>query len=164
MAYLLDANVFIQAKNFHYGFDFCPAFWVWLIEKNASNLVYSIEKVGDELRAGRDDLSTWADQQGSNFFLTPDASVIQFFSQVSAWASTQQYNPAAVSTFLQVADFYLVAYALAYKHTVVTHEKVDNSQNRIKIPSACIALNIRCINPFEMLRYEHARFVLAPNP
>ena len=25
--YLLDANVFIQAKNLHYGFDFCPAFW-----------------------------------------------------------------------------------------------------------------------------------------
>lgn len=24
MAYLLDANVFIQAKNLHYGLDFCP--------------------------------------------------------------------------------------------------------------------------------------------
>lgn len=23
MAYLLDANVFIGAKNLHYGFDFC---------------------------------------------------------------------------------------------------------------------------------------------
>lgn len=30
MAYLLDANVFIQAKNLQYGFDFCPAFWDWL--------------------------------------------------------------------------------------------------------------------------------------
>jgi len=25
MAYFLDANVFISAKNLHY--DFCPAFW-----------------------------------------------------------------------------------------------------------------------------------------
>ena len=25
MAYLLDANIFIQAKQLHYGFDFCPA-------------------------------------------------------------------------------------------------------------------------------------------
>ena len=32
MAYLLDANVFISAKNLHYGFDFCPAFRDWLIE------------------------------------------------------------------------------------------------------------------------------------
>ena len=30
MAYLLDTNVFIQAKNLHYGFDFCPAFWEWI--------------------------------------------------------------------------------------------------------------------------------------
>ena len=29
MAYLLDADVFIRAKNLHYGFDFCPAFWDW---------------------------------------------------------------------------------------------------------------------------------------
>ena len=33
MAYLLDANVFIQAKNLHYGLDFCSAFWDWLIVK-----------------------------------------------------------------------------------------------------------------------------------
>ncbi len=25
MAYILDADVFIRAKNLHYGFDFCPA-------------------------------------------------------------------------------------------------------------------------------------------
>lgn len=31
MQYLLDANVFIEAKNRYYGFDFCPAFWNWLI-------------------------------------------------------------------------------------------------------------------------------------
>jgi hypothetical protein len=30
MAYLLDTNVFIEAKNRHYGFDFCPAFWDWI--------------------------------------------------------------------------------------------------------------------------------------
>ena len=30
MPYLLDANIFIQAKNLHYSFDFCPAFWEWL--------------------------------------------------------------------------------------------------------------------------------------
>ena len=32
--YLLDANVFIQAKNLHYGFDFFPAFWDWLVDRN----------------------------------------------------------------------------------------------------------------------------------
>ncbi len=52
MAYLLDANVFMQAKNLHYGLDFCPAFWDWLVEANAALSVFSIEKVGDEIAAG----------------------------------------------------------------------------------------------------------------
>jgi len=46
MTYVLDANVFIQAKNLHYGFDFCPAFWDWLDSQAASAAVMSIEKVG----------------------------------------------------------------------------------------------------------------------
>lgn len=36
MAYLLDANVFIQARNLQYGFDFCPAFWDWLDVRHAA--------------------------------------------------------------------------------------------------------------------------------
>jgi hypothetical protein len=51
MAYLLDANVFISAKNLHYGLDFCPAFWDWIIASNASGAVFSIEKVSDEVVA-----------------------------------------------------------------------------------------------------------------
>ncbi len=43
MPYLLDANVFIQAKRLHYGMDFCSAFWAWLIAKNAANEVFSID-------------------------------------------------------------------------------------------------------------------------
>ena len=60
MGYLLDADVFIQAKNLHYGLDFCPAFWDWLIAGNAAGLVFSIEKVGDEVEAMADELSAWA--------------------------------------------------------------------------------------------------------
>lgn len=57
MPYLLDANVFIQAKNLHYGLDFCPAFWSWLIAENANKNVFSIERVADEILAGGDELA-----------------------------------------------------------------------------------------------------------
>jgi hypothetical protein len=40
MAYLLDANVFIQAHRLHYSFDFCPAFWDWLVVKNNKGVVF----------------------------------------------------------------------------------------------------------------------------
>ena len=49
MAYLLDADVFIRAKNLHYGLVFCPAFWEWLVIENSAGRVCSIEKVGDGL-------------------------------------------------------------------------------------------------------------------
>ena len=65
--YLLDTNVFIQAKNLHYGFDFCPAFWQWLVEQNEAGRVASTEKVGDELHAGDDELSNWARERGERF-------------------------------------------------------------------------------------------------
>ena len=127
MAYLLDANVFIQAKNLHYGLDFCPAFWDWLVENNQSEKVFSIEKVGDEINAGGDELSTWAKARNDRFFLKPDADVLSSLGDVSQWATNNGYEPVAVTTFFQVADYYLVAHALAHGHTVVTHEIPSNS-------------------------------------
>ncbi|PKN62613.1 MAG: DUF4411 domain-containing protein [Deltaproteobacteria bacterium HGW-Deltaproteobacteria-15] len=162
MAYLLDANVFMQAKNLHYGFDFCPAFWEWLIESNAAKKVYSIEKVGDEIDAGGDDLSLWAGKRGADFFLKPDPAIIPALGSVSKWATSQGYEPAAVSTFLQVADYYLVAHAFAHGHTLVTHEIASTSTKRIKLPNVCIGMGIKCMTPFEMLRHERAQFILGP--
>ena len=162
MAYLLDANVFMQAKNLYYGLDFCPAFWDWLIAGNTGGKVFSIEKVGDEIEAGGDELAAWAAQRGPDFFLKPDAAILPALGQVSSWATSQRYDPAAVSTFLQVADYYLVAHALARQHTVVTHEIASTSTKKIKIPDACIGLGIKCVTPFDMLRHERARFILGP--
>lgn len=164
MAYLLDANVFIQAKNLHYGLDFCPAFWEWLVTRNAEKRVFSIEKVGDEIGAITDELSAWAAQRGSEFFVKPDTVLIPALGKVSTWVSGQNYEPAAVNTFFQVADYYLVAHALAHTHTVVTHEVVANSTKKVKIPNVCIGLGLKCMTPFEMLRNERARFVLGTPP
>lgn len=162
MSYLLDSDVFIQAKNLHYGLDFCPAFWDWLIATNTAGLVFSTEKVDDEIDAGADELAAWAATRGDGFFLKPDAAILPALATVSSWATGQNYEPAAVSTFLQVADFYLVAHALAHGHVVVTHEVAAASTKKIKIPSACIGVGVKCMSPFEMLRHERARFVLGP--
>jgi hypothetical protein len=164
MVYLLDADVFIRAKNLHYGFDFCPAFWEWLDAAHASGSVFSIEKVADELVGMGDDLSTWAGGRAAGFFVRPDANVFPALATVSAWASGGQYEPAAVSTFLQKADYYLVGQAKSGGHTVVTHEVPSASTRKIKIPDACIGLDIKCMTPYAMLRRERARFVLGGAP
>ena len=160
MTYLLDANVFIQAKNLHYGLDFCPAFWQWLLNNNAAGCVFSIDKVADEIAAGEDELTEWMHDHGYGLFVRTGAVAAAQFGAVSAWVTQQQYEPAAISTFLQVADYYLIAHALAEQHVVVTHEVPANSVKRIKIPNVCIGLNLRFMTPYEMLRQERARFVL----
>ena len=99
MAYLLDADVLIRAKNLHYGFEFCPAFWDWLIAQNDAGQVFSIEKVSDEVQAVADDLSQWAETRGEAFFRRPDASVFPALAEVSAWANGQKYESSAISTF-----------------------------------------------------------------
>lgn len=160
MTYLLDSNVFIQAKNLHYGFDFCPAFWDWIDLKRETGDVHSIEKVADELQAGADELADWAEARAP-LFLKLDDAVVPSLATVSRWASAGTYEPAAVNTFLQVADYYLVAHAHAHDLTVVTHEIPSDSTRKIKIPNACIGLGVPCISPYEMLRVERARFVIA---
>lgn len=160
MAYLLDANVFMQANRLHYGLDFCPAFWDWLVAQNDAGNVYSIEQVGDEIAAGDDALVDWAKARGPGFFLPADKKLLAALPKVSTWATSQSYEPAAISTFLQVADYYLVAHAVAHKHVIVTHEIASVSVKKIKIPNACIGLSIKCMTPYAMLRHERARFVL----
>ena len=80
--------------------------------------------------------------------------------KVSTWVTAQNYDPAAVNTFFQVADYYLVTFAIAHKHTIVTHEIASPSTKKIKIPNVFIGLDIKCVTPYEMLRKERARFIL----
>jgi len=160
VSYLLDANVFISAKNLHYGLDFCPAFWDWLVHQGNSGSVFSIDKVAGEIQAGQDELSDWARNQGSALFRRTPPALAPQFTQLSTWVMGQQYTPAAINTFLQTADYYLLAHALAGSHVVVTHEVPSSSPGRIKIPNACVGLGVRFMTPYTMLRIEQARFVL----
>jgi len=159
MAYLLDANVFIEAKNRHYGLDFCPAFWDWLIDRHEAEIIFSVEKVGQEIKKGSDELATWAAERGAAFFLPPPApTMVGALGMLSNWVTGENYKQGAIATFLGAADYYLVAHALAERHTVVTHEVAANSERKVKIPNACNGVGIRFITPFEMLRREGARF------
>lgn len=162
MAYLLDADVFIRAKNLHYGFDLCPGFWDWIARANGDGRVFSIEKVHDEIKVGEDELSEWADEH-ADLFLDPTQDTVVALGDVADWVANQDYRATAIDTFLQGADYYLIAEAVAREHDVVTHEIPANSVNRIKIPNVCIGLGVKCLTPFEMLNIEHARFVLEPD-
>ncbi|AZS36804.1 hypothetical protein CVS47_01413 [Microbacterium lemovicicum] len=158
--YLLDANVFIQSNRAHYGLDFVPAFWDWLDRSFAAGLLHSIQPIGAEIAAGGDDLSAWAASR-PGFFVPMDAGCASSLTAVATWASAGHFTAAAVSGFLSVADYQLVAYAHAHQLTVVTMEKSEPARkSKVKVPDACIAHGVDWTTPFQMLRGESASFVL----
>ena len=158
--YLLDANIFITAKNLHYGFDFVPAFWEWLDQGHTAGILCSTNKVRQELVVGADELAAWIGGR-SSLFLTPDQTMVPSMQRLAQWANSNNFTPAAVSDFFAAADFELVAYAHAHGHTVVTHERPNpNSRRRILIPDACDAMGVEWIDPYTMLRDTGAQFVL----
>lgn len=164
MAYLLDANVFIAAQNLHYGFDFCPAFWDWIVRENRAGQVFSVERVRDEITASDDELARWVARLDEDFLLSADASTVESLHAVARWVNeAPSYTPPAKSEFLQVADYYLVAQAHSLGHIIVTHEKPENSRHRVKIPDVCLGIRVPFLNTFDMLRRERARFMLAPD-
>jgi len=161
--YLLDANVLITAKNLYYGFDLCPGFWDWLDAAHERESVGSIEQVCDELTEGTDPLSDWAGARRGGFFMESEPALLPALGKVSQWASGAGYRRSAVDEFFRVADYQLVATALAFDHTLVSLEVASATKKRVKIPDVCLALGIKHVSPFVMLSRERARFVLAPN-
>src|SRR5436190_16852881 len=110
MTYLLDANVFISAKNAHYGLDFHPGFWDWIAQAHAGGLVYTVQAVAAEL--ADPDRAAWVKSMPTTFSIAPGAEAVIKLAEVSAWcASEARYQPAARTKFLNSADFYLVAQA-----------------------------------------------------
>jgi hypothetical protein len=166
VTWLVDADVLIEASKHHYGFDFCPGFWQWLLDRNGSGRVVSLESVREEIEQGHDDLKLWATGRDENFFLPPDEATARALARVGGWALSRPYLEPARIKFLTSADGFLVAHGLAHGHTVVTHERANwpFSPKRVVIPHACEAMGVRCCSPFQMLREEKARFILESRP
>jgi hypothetical protein len=79
---------------------------------------------------------------------------------LSGWVE-KNYEPAAQAEFFSAADFFLVGFAHAHHHTVVTHE-VFAMGFKVKIPVACKAMDVGCITTFQMLENEGAKFTFSP--
>ncbi|MGC4191784.1 MAG: DUF4411 family protein [Thermomicrobiales bacterium] len=107
--YLLDANVFIEAKNRHFGFNICPGFWEWLVLRHQAGTIFSNDAVRDELLRGKDELAAWTQGLVPTFFLRPDATSFPHMASLSAWASSGHFTPEAVADFLASADYRLTA-------------------------------------------------------
>jgi hypothetical protein len=160
-AYVLDANVFIEAARRYYAFDIAPLFWESLVQHAANRRLQSIDRVKQELERGKDELATWATSQFNDAFASTDEEdVIESYSEVMSWVQVQdQFLDAAKADFAAVADGWLIAYARSKAFIVVTHEVFDpSSRRKVPIPNVCEALGVSYVDTFAMLRELGVRF------
>lgn len=163
MAYVIDANCFVEANQRFYRFDFCPGFWEWLLQQNAAGYLHSIMVIKKELQDGNDDLARWARQRNDGFFLPcDDAKTLECVKRLSEWANTADFTAQAKAEFMGSVDLRLVAYAMAHGHTIVTHERLNPHQrNKVKIPKACEYFNVPYTDLFDLLGKSGVEFVLS---
>lgn len=158
--YLLDANVFIEAKRRYYGFDLCPGFWDCLEHHGKGEVLLSIDRVKQELK-GEDELQDWVKNIGQGIFMsTRGTDVIACYDEIVNWVNDQnQFHAAAVAGFADIADGWLVAYAKAMSCTLVTHEvRAPDAKKRVPIPNVCLAFDVDYVDTFDMLRALKTRF------
>lgn len=158
---LLDANVFIEAKNRYYGFDLVPAFWTWLEDQAEAGEIASTDMIYDELKAGGDDLADWVKGRRELIFhvLSSSQIVAQAVGRLGTWVQSENYKPHVLADFMDSADPFLVGAALETGSTLVTQETpAGASRKKVKIPDACRHLDVNCENTFEMMRALGARF------
>ena len=81
--FLLDANVFIEAKRRYYAFDICPGYWDCLVWHQQEGRLESLDRVKQELERGGDDLWEWAESvmPQACFVSSDDQSVTTEFAQ-----------------------------------------------------------------------------------
>lgn len=157
--YVLDSNFFIQAHRVSYPLDIAFSFWNKVKQLAEQGKIISIDKVKSELYDKNDVLEAWCvDNLPKNFF-KDTSHIMAAYGQVSAWAvsRSEHYLPNALKEFLDAdeADAFLVAYALSdtSNKIVVTQEISEPArQNKVKIPDACIALDVRYVNTIDMFR------------
>jgi hypothetical protein len=160
--FLLDTNVFVQAKNRYYAFDICPGFWDWLDHIVATGNVGSVVLVRDELLNYRDELAEWIQaRQDRDWFLgVDDANTQDNFTAVAEFVNNGDFKSAAKADFLNGADPWLISKALSIGGTVVTEEVyAAEVKRRVPIPNVCEQFNVPYKGTFTLLRDLEASFV-----
>jgi len=162
--YVLDANVFIEAKNRYYAFDIVPAFWESLILHASTGRIKTIDRIKRQLEEGNDELAEWV-QGGridSAVVESGQLDVIQSFQEMISWVqSNVQFMDAAKATFAGDADGWLIAYAKAKgpDHIIVTQETLHpEARSKVPIPNVCRQFGVTYVDTFQMLRELGVRF------
>jgi len=103
MQYILDASIFIAAKNSYYAFDIAPGFWRAIVDLAKDGSILIPKMVKNEILNGEDELSSWLKEYSDICLDNPTPEVFVAYSGIADYVS-RAYEPHHVEKFLEVAD------------------------------------------------------------
>jgi hypothetical protein len=162
--YLLDTNIFIQAKNFRYGFEYCAAFWAWILEAHEGGVLFSVQKVKAEILRGdkTEPLVKWTKDLPSSFFLEDlnDIGVMGHYRDLlTKVLANKNYMPKALAEFAaeDEADAFLIATAKHGGYVLVSDEEpAANARKKVPLPDAAKLIGVKTIKPYQLYQ-AHAK-------
>lgn len=156
MKYLLDSNVFIQAKNGPYSFEIAPGFWKWLESLSIEQSFLTIKEVRNELIEYDDELKDWIASFPLSHFIEEDLTIQSNMRVITNYVVTNSaFKPHHKNDFLAKADPWLIATALTRDYVVVTQEKkAGPNTTKVKIPNVCDYFGVKYIDVFELMKIK----------
>jgi len=153
MLYLLDANVFITAKNTYYPIDRVPEFWEWLIHQGEQGNIKIVQEVYDEIHGGNDNLSLWAkEDEVINTLVLDEAVNVDLVRMVTEEGYAGDLTDDEVEKVGR--DPFLIAYALVdiENRTVVTTEVSSAKKQRAnrRVPDVCNNFDVKWSDTFKL--------------
>jgi len=143
-----------------------PGFWDSLIINHQHSIIFSIDKVNNEIKDYGDELSDWVSRSmpSTCFIATNISPIVSFYGDMQRWAILNtQFTSAAKAEFAEErnADCWLVACAKHNDWTLVTEEKLNLSKkNKVLIPNVCKTFGVRYLDTFAMLKELGVKLIL----
>lgn len=152
--FLIDSNVFINAKYFHYNFRYCRMFWDYLLALHERGIVCTTGTVRKELLVKDDELSEWILKETPPSFFEDESSSMRAYGALMNWSQGLNVSDKAKEDFASQtkADAFLIAHAMTHGFSIITHERrMSGAKNRIMIPNAAEAHGVITLTLYEFL-------------
>ena len=160
----IDSNIYLRSRDGVLAFDIAPRFWNRLAESANAGRISSPLEVYDELlnhSFDGDSLNSWVREHRNSLFIEANDEVGRQFEQVSAHV-LRTYIGTNANDFLEKADPWLIAHAIASGGRIVTNERMSAEpgpnrntgliDTRVKIPNVARHFGIAAVTLPRMLR------------
>lgn len=143
MAFILDTNIFLQAKNKDYPFTYFPGFWEWLDSGFKTRQFLLLSSVYKEVSGGDDEVSDWIKSRKQYVIKEEKAkNYMKNHKKIVNFLNGKGFTH--MNDFLQKADGSLIAYAMTSGDMVITHELPrPDSKKHPKIPDVCNQFGVK---------------------